>query len=210
MTTSQHYDEARARAQEIREKYGLDSPRVMVSDLKRIYSAEGIDKVDYWGHFKGTRIKGAYFSDGTGCTVVINKKIIKQIDPKVFTMGHELKHHLMDEVHGISLCSTTNENITLERGADVFAAELIFPAELFDDHMLQRSIARGCCTAEHIVQVKHETQTTLSHQGLAIRAYRQNYAIQDAFKEVKWNLLRDRMYPEYLRFRQPRRFRSVV
>jgi Zn-dependent peptidase ImmA (M78 family) len=210
VTATEHYQQARARALEVRVKYGLTTPRVMVSDLKKIYRAEGIGRVDYWDRFKGTKLKGAYFNNPPGPTVVINKKIIKLIDPKVFTMGHELKHHLMDEVQGISLCSDDNEQSIIERAADVFAAELIYPVDMFFDHMAERTITKGKCTAEHIVRLKHETKTTLSHSGLAIRASRFGFALPGVLDDVNWHNLRDRLYPEYRAYRSYQRQRAYA
>jgi Zn-dependent peptidase ImmA (M78 family) len=179
----------------------------MVNDLKKIFRAEGIDRVDYYDGFKSTRIRGAYFNDSAGCTVMVNKKLMTQIDPKVFTLGHELKHHLMDDIHEVSLCSDNNEHVVMERAADVFASELIYPTGLFADHMAERSIEKGQCTSEHIVRLKHETGTTLSHAALSIRASRLGYALPDTFKGVQWNNLRDRLYPEYQAFR--RRYQRI-
>lgn len=205
MTATEHYQQASARALEVRAKYGLTTPRVMVNDLKKIYRAEGIERVDYWDRFKGTKLKGAYFNNPPGPTVVINKKIIKQIDPKVFTMGHELKHHLMDEVQGVSFCSDDNEQVIVERAADVFAAELIYPVKMFLEHMAERAIAKGECTAEHIVRLKHETKTTLSHAGLAIRASRLGFALPGVLDNIQWYNLRDQLYPEYRAYRSYQR-----
>lgn len=202
MTPTEQYRQARTRAFEIRAKYGLTTPRVMVRDLKRIYRAEGINRVDYWDKFKGTRLKGAYFNDSAGSTVVVNKKIIMLVDTKVFTLGHELKHHLMDEVRGVSLCTDDNEHAIIERAADVFAAELIYPQRMFLVHMADRSIGKGECTAEQIVHLKQETKTTLSHLGLAIYAYRLGLAIQGKFDGIRWNNLRDKLYPEYRIYRR--------
>lgn len=195
------YAEARQLAREIRAKYGLNSARVMVADLRKIYRKEGIDRVDYWDKFKSTKIKGAYFSDDIGKTVVINKKIIKQTEPKVFTMAHELKHHLLDKVVGVSFCSDDNEKAQLERAADAFASELIYPVAMFTQDMKNRDITHGSCTAEDVVRLKHETQTTLSHSALALRAARLGYCDMTILK-ARWHKLRDELYPQYMQYRK--------
>jgi hypothetical protein len=60
MLRSQYYDELKQLAREVRGEYGLDSPRVLRSDLRRIYRDQGI-RIDLWNHnFK--RLRGAYFS----------------------------------------------------------------------------------------------------------------------------------------------------
>jgi len=173
----------------------------MVSDLKKIYKAEGIDRVDYYDGFKSTRIRGAYFNDVAGCSVMINKKLIRVLDPKIFTLAHELKHHLMDEVHAVSLCSNDNEHIVMEKAADAFASELIYPTSMFIADMQARDIGKGMCSPEDIVRLKHETRTTLSHAGIALRAQRLGYGLPEAFGGIKWDTLRDELYPEYQFFR---------
>lgn len=201
MIPQEHYQSARLKAGEVRSRYGLTTARVMVSDLKKIYKAEGIDRVDYYDGFKSTRIRGAYFNDVAGCSVMINKKLIRVPDPKIFTLAHELKHHLMDEVHTVSLCSNDNEHIVMERAADAFASELIYPTSMFIADMKARGIDKGKCDAEDIVRMKHETKTTLSHAGMALRAQRLGYSLPQSFEGIKWDTLRDELYPEYRFFR---------
>jgi Zn-dependent peptidase ImmA (M78 family) len=133
---------------------------------------------------------------------MVNKKLIKQIDPKVFTLGHELKHHLMDDITGV--CTASNEKEITERGAEIFAAELIYPQADFMRDMAARGVASGGCIPESLVRLKHETQTTLSHTGLAIRAMQLGYAAPGALDKVHWINLRNSMYPEYTRFRRKR------
>lgn len=205
MTSSEQYQLARTKAHEIRTEYGLSSSRVMVNDLKKIYKAVGIERIDYYDGFKSTRVRGAYFNDSVGCTVMVNKKLIKQIEPKVFTLAHELKHHLMDEVHSVSLCSEDNEQITAERAADVFAGELIYPTDMMISQVEGYGIKKGSCTPNDIVRLKHETKTTLSHLAIAIRLSRLGWVLPVAIKGVKWNNLRDLLYPEYSFFKQGRR-----
>jgi Zn-dependent peptidase ImmA (M78 family) len=204
VTPSEHYQQARLRAHEVRKTYGLTTPRVMVNDLKNIYKDVGIVRVDYYDGFKSTRVRGAYFNDHVGCTVMVNKKLIKQTEPKVFTLAHELKHHLMDEVHAVSLCSDDNEHITAERAADVFAGELIYPTSMMLQKVESYGIFKGLCTPDDIVRLKHETQTTLSHLAIAIRLSRLGWATPESIKGIKWNNLRDSLYPEYAFFKQRR------
>lgn len=210
MTPQEHYQLARLKAGEVRSKYEITSPRVMVSDLKKIYKAEGIQRVDYYDGFKSTRIRGAYFNDDAGCSVMINKKLIRVIDPKIFTLAHELKHHLMDEVHAVSLCSNDNEHIIIERAADAFASELIYPTSMFVADLRERAIAKGMCTPEDVVRLKHETKTTLSHTGIALRVQRLGYGLPENFNSIKWDTLRDELYPEYKFFRTRQKRVAVV
>lgn len=200
MQANDHYTEARKLAASIRAKHGLTTSRVMVSDLRKIYKQEGINQLDYWDKFSA-RIKGAYFNDEHGSTVVISKRLMTQIEPKVFTMAHELKHHLSDNVTGVSFCSDDNEKVLVERAADAFASELIYPAGLLTQDMQSRGIEKGKCTAHDIVRLKHETRTTLSHSALALKVARLGYCDTSILK-THWHILRNELYPEYTRYRK--------
>lgn len=200
MQANEHYTEARKLATSIRAKYGLTTARVMVTDLRKIYKQEGIKQFEYWDKFS-VRIKGAYFNDEHGTTVVISKRLITQIEPKVFTMAHELKHHLADNVSGVSFCSDDNEKVLVERAADAFASELIYPVNLLIQDLQSRRIEKGEGTANDIVCLKHETRTTLSHSALALKVARLGYCDASILK-TRWHMLRNELYPEYTRYRK--------
>jgi len=79
-------------ALETRAKYALTSSRVLKSDMRRIYKDQGIH-IDLWP-YKLKKLRGAYFNDEGGPSVMLAKGLPD--DPMIFTMGHELKHHLVD------------------------------------------------------------------------------------------------------------------
>jgi Zn-dependent peptidase ImmA (M78 family) len=194
VTRSEYYEQCRQKAREIREKHGLASPRLLISELKRICKAEGITKIEY-RPFKSNRLRGAYFNDDVAITVVINGKLIRLSDPKVFTLAHELKHHLMDDVTGVSFCGDDNEKEMIEIGAEIFAAELIYPESDFAEHMEARGLrVGGACEPAELVHIKQATQTTLSYAGLAKRAVFLEYAPAGAFDGVKWTILEEQLY----------------
>jgi hypothetical protein len=88
-------------------------------------------------------------------------------DPMVFTMGHELKHHLTDSGSALSFCDACNQSDPIEIGAEIFAAELIYRDDDFRSDLDQMKIALGQCSPEVLVRLKHDTKTTLSYAGLA-------------------------------------------
>ena len=92
--------------------------------------------------FKGLR--GAYFNDELGPTVVLAKGLPQ--DPIVFTMAHELKHHLTDRALPISYCDESNQFNPIEIGAEIFAAELIYPDQDYAADLARMGVARGACT----------------------------------------------------------------
>jgi len=174
----------KALARDVRAKAGLTSPRVLRSDLRKIYRGEGI-RIDLWRHFKDLR--GAYFYDDHGATVVINGNLPE--DPRVFTMAHELKHHLVDRDLGLAFCDVGNQNEEIEIGAEVFAAELIYPEEDIIHDLRAMKVELGQCTPEALVRLKTKTRTTLSYSGLAKSAIRLGFAETGAFDRVKWKKL---------------------
>ena len=88
----------------------------------------------------------------------------------VFTMSHELKHHLVDADLSLSYCDPSNQSAAVEIGAEVFAAELIYPEADFAHDLANMGISMGGCNPEAIVRLKRNTRTTLSYAGLVKRA----------------------------------------
>lgn len=190
MTRFDYYQDLKALARSVREQYGLKTPRVLRTDLRRIYKAEGI-RIDLRPGFKNLR--GAYFCDEHGASVVMAKGLPP--DPAVFTMCHELKHHLRDRTTRDFQCSFSYTSTdSIEIGAEIFAAELIFPEEEFLQLLSAAGVTTGGCTSEHLVHLKHQTRTTLSYQGLAKRAEFNGLALRGTFAKVQFTKLEEQIY----------------
>ncbi len=115
-------------------------------------------------------------------------------DPAIFTMGHELKHHLVDRENIVSLCDPSNQSAEVEIGAEVFAAELIYPEQMFRENLLSMGVTVGSCTPQQLVTLKRETQTTLSYAGLAKRAEFLSFAPQNSLGKIAWKKLEESIY----------------
>ena len=193
MTRHQYYEALKGQAREVRRKYSLETPRVMRSDLRRIYKDEAIT-IHLWPH-KLKQLRGAYFFDDLGATVMLAEGL--PVEPTIFTLAHELKHHYFDRELGSSYCDQArSETDPIEIGAEVFAAELIFPEQDFVSEMLQRQIGPGECKAETLVRLKRETQTTMSYAALAKRATFLRFAETGSLKGVKWKQLEEQIFGE--------------
>ena len=189
-----YYQELKSLARDVRAKHGLTSPRVLRSDMRRIYRAEGI-RIDVWRHpLRGLR--GAYFNDEFGPTVMVAGGLPSE--PMIFTLGHELKHHLIDRDSAAAFCSESNRGDAVEIGAEIFAAELIFPEEDFCKQMAAMGVEEGHCAAETIVRLKHEIATTMSYAALAKRAEYFRFATEGSLQAVKWTKLAEELYGEPL------------
>ena len=203
MNRYKYYEEVKALARSVRATYGIDSPRVLRRDVRRIYSKLGI-KVDKWPH-RLKRLRGAYFNDGGGPTVMVCAGL--PAEPMVFTLAHELKHHLCDgkdkSFVGVSTVDNTRE--VLDIGGEVFAAEFIFPEPDFVAWMQRVGAEPGQATEEHLVRLKHESGTTLSFAGVRKKAEWLGYIPRNAFLKTKWKKLEEQLYGEPLYKRINRR-----
>jgi Zn-dependent peptidase ImmA (M78 family) len=183
-------------ARRVRAEHSLLTCRVQKSDLRRIYKAEGV-RIDIWP-YKLKEIRGAYFRDTLGPTVMVAKL---PTDPFVFTLAHELKHHLFD--HGVPLapCGARNQTEHVEIGAEIFAAELLFPESEFSRMMNTLGVSRGSCKPAHIIEIKRRTGTTLSYLGLVKRAEFLGLAAAGSLPRSGWKVLEEKIYgvPYYKR-----------
>jgi Zn-dependent peptidase ImmA (M78 family) len=185
MNLTSYYYDLKVLARQVRAENGLTA-RVLPTDLRRIYFKNGIE-IDYWP-YRLRNLRGVFICDDLGTTVMLAGNLPQ--DPMVFTMAHELKHFLTDRHLGLSYCDQSNMSKSVEIGAEIFAAELLFPDQYFVDYMEKKRIKRGQCTPDSIVKLKMDTRTTLSYSGLAIKAERLRYAPTGSLTRVKaWRRL---------------------
>lgn len=188
MNSRAYYEDLKRLARQVRAENGLNSPRVLPSDLRSIYSKNGI-VIDMWP-YRLKNLRGAFICDDLGTTVMLAKSLPQ--DPLAFTMAHELKHFLRDRDLRISYCDQSNVNKELEVGAEIFASELLFPDRDFIRHMEKMGIRRNQCLPKTLVGLKHKTRTTLSYAGLAIKAERLGFAPPGSLTKVKtWRKLEE-------------------
>lgn len=199
MNRNDYYEAMKSLARETRARFDLVTPVVKLSDLRRIYKDQGI-RIDLWAG-KLKNLRGAYFLDEAGPSVMLSKQLPKE--QRIFTMGHELKHHLVDRAE--TNCMELEGSSAIEIGAEVFAAELIFPEGDFADVLHAMQVPIGACTGEHIVRLKHDTGTTMSFTGLAKRATRLRFAAPGALDGVQWKKLDVEIFGEPLYKRLQRR-----
>ncbi len=206
MIRQQYYEKMKVLAREERSRFGLSTPRVLRSHLRKIYSAYGI-RIDVWP-FKLRKVRGAYFNDANGISVLLNHNLPD--DPYIFTMAHELKHHLVDSDMSVIYCGKDNETEPIEIGAEVFAAEMLFPEQDFAGRLNQMGVGFGTCTPNDLVRLKHETETTLSYTGLAKRAEFMGFADKGSLTagKISWKKLEEQTYGEPI-YKQIQRNRKM-
>lgn len=188
MNRQAYYEELKLLARQVRAEYGLHSPRVLASDLRRIYEQHGI-VIDSWP-YRLRHLRGAFISDDLGTTVMLASGLPQ--DPMVFTMAHELKHFFRDRDLGIYYCDQSNLSKEVEVGAEIFAAELLFPDQDFIKHMRLLRVGRDQCLPKTLIHLKGKTRTTLSYAGLAKKAERLGYAPPCSLTKIKtWRKLEE-------------------
>ena len=186
MNTQSYYEDLKALARQVRAENGLSSPRVLPGDLMRIYAKYEI-VLDQWP-YRFRNLRGAFINDDLGMTIMIAKGLPQ--DPMVFTMAHELKHFFRDRDLGISYCDQSNLNKALEIGAEIFAAEMLFPDRDFIAQMKMMGVRTNQCLPKTLISLKRKTGTTLSYGGLAIKAERLGFAPAHSVTTIKtWRRL---------------------
>jgi Zn-dependent peptidase ImmA (M78 family) len=192
MTPSQSYEAASAMAYQKRELYQVTTDTLNLNVIRKIYREEGV-RIDPWD-FDRT-IRAVYMCDDDDPSVALNKSLPRE--PKLFSLVHELKHHYMDRdviLQGSLRCGDYNANELIEKSAEVFAAEFIFPEGEFLAKLELLGILKGGCSVEDVVRLKRSTSACVSYQFLQKRLVRLGFAPADRLKKVQFTKLEERLY----------------
>jgi hypothetical protein len=206
MSRSRYYESMKELARKTRAQHGIVTPRVLRSHLRGIYRHHGV-RFDLWPlpgteKVKLRKLRGVFISDDAGASIMVARHIPSE--QRVFTMAHELKHYLVDAEKGVLRCDSTNESAEIEIGAEVFAAEFVFPDADVLEWLGNLGVCQGKCKAEDIVHLKRQSQTTLSYAGLVKKIDWLNFAPKNSFDGIKWKKLEVSIFgePFYKRFRR--------
>lgn len=192
MFRNEYYTRLKALASEKRVAYNVVTEKLGLQSIRGIYKAEGIT-IDLWD--VPARIRGAYMCDDGDPSVLINRNLPKE--PRIFAMVHELKHHYCDRsaiTKGQIKCGDYNANEAIEIGAEVFAAEFIFPEEEFLKALKAEGIEAGKCQAEDVVRLKKSCGAPVSYKFLQKRLERFEIIESGAFAEVQFQKLEEQVF----------------
>jgi Zn-dependent peptidase ImmA (M78 family) len=195
-----YYEGLKKLARQKREFYQVSTVKFGLAQVRKIYKAEGI-RIDQRPLTR--RIKAIYMCDGGDPSVAIQETLPKA--PKLFALVHELKHHYRDQdaiQSGQIICGDHNANALIEKGAEVFAAEFIYPEEEFAADLMALGVKRW--TPEDLVRFKRGCQAWISYTFIRKRMERLNLIPRGAFSEVKFQNLEEQLYgvPFYRRFKR--------
>ena len=194
---NKYFEELKALARAKRIFYNVDTTAFGLREVRKIYSAEKI-KIDYYP--LPSKIKALYMCSDGEHSVAIQRKLPEE--PKLFALIHELKHHYCDQEalgKGIIHCGDYNRNELIEVGAEVFAAEFIYPEAEFSQDIQTSGIR--IWTAEAVVRFKKNCKAKVSYQYICKRLKRLGLISQDQFKGVRFQKLEHEIYglPYHLR-----------
>jgi Zn-dependent peptidase ImmA (M78 family) len=159
-------------------------------EVRNIYRAEGI-KIDSWP--LPSKIKAIYMCRDSDFSVAVQRRLPDE--PKLFALVHELKHHYLDQEiikNGMVLCGDYNQNELIEKGAEVFAAEFIFPEAEFADLVRTMNVSRW--QPETIVHLKRRTRAKVSYMFVRKRLERLGLIVRGEYDHVKFQKLEEQMF----------------
>lgn len=200
MRRADHYETMKLLAAQKRKQHGVVTARLGLQKIRAIYKAESI-VIDLWK--TSSRIRAVYMCDGDDPSVLVNRTLPKE--PRLFAMVHELKHHYCDQAalkNGEIRCGDYNANELIEKTAEVFAAEFIYPEQEFLKCAESHRLVPGKVTPETVVEFKRVCGAPVSYKFLTKRLEWFSFIERGQFAKVKFQKLEYEIYGTPI-YRQP-------
>jgi len=194
-----YFEKMKALARQKRELYNVHTAALGLREVRKIYSAESI-RIDYYR--LPYKIKALYMCSDRDYSVAIQKNLPEE--PKLFALIHELKHHYCDQDDinkGKINCGDYNQNELIEIGAEVFAAEFLYPENEFSQDIQYSRISAW--TPDEIVIFKKHCKAKVSYQFICKRLERLGLISRNQFKDIQFQKLEYQIFglPYHLRHR---------
>ena len=207
MANASHFDDLKKLARKKRILHKVDTAAFGLQDVRAIYKAEGI-KIDYYP--LPNKIKALYMCDDGYCSVALQKKLPDE--PKIFALLHELKHHYCDQeilTNGYLHCGDFNMKDPIEIGAEVFAAEFIYPIKEFAHDVSLLNIQEWSET--DIINFKRNCKAKVSYAYICRRLTELRLIGFNQFKGVQFQKREYEIFglPYHLRARRSRSKKSA-
>jgi len=197
---SEYYEAMKLLAANKRLEHGISTNMLGLQKIRDLYKKEGI-AIDLWQ--TSHRIRAVYMCDGGDPSVLVNRSLPKE--PRLFAMVHELKHHYCDQKllkNGQIRCGDYNANELIEKAAEVFAAEFIYPSQEFLDCAESLGLKKGEVTPEEVVELKRACGAPISYKFLQKRLAWFGFINPDEFAKVQFQKLEEEIYGVPI-YRQP-------
>jgi Zn-dependent peptidase ImmA (M78 family) len=186
-----YYESLQKLARSKRAFYEVDTFGFGLREVREIYKEEGI-KIDIWPHLP-KKIKALYMCADGDYSVAVQKTLPDE--PKLFALVHELKHHYRDREAlggGFISCGDYNMNELIEKGAEVFAAEFIYPEAQFVRDIGALRISKW--TPEVVIRFKRQCKARVSYRFICKRLERLEVIAEGEFDAVKFKKLEEEIY----------------
>lgn len=190
MTRDEYFEQLKALAREKRLCHAVRTNSFGLREVRQIYKNEGI-KIDPWP--LPPKIKAMYMCTDGRYSVAVQRKLPDE--PKLFALVHELKHHYVDQEkieNGMVLCGDYNQNELIEKGAEVFAAEFIYPEAEFSGLVGSLGVSRW--QPENIVRLKQLIHAKVSYTFIRKRLERLGLVTRGEFASVQFKKLEEEMF----------------
>jgi Zn-dependent peptidase ImmA (M78 family) len=200
VSRSEYYEAMKLLAAEKRQKHNITTASLGLKKIREVYKAEGI-AIDLWE--TSHRIRAMYMCDGGDPSVLVNRNLPPQ--PRLFAMTHELKHHYCDQTalkNGQIRCGDYNANEVIEKAAEVFAAEFIYPSKEFLDCASSIALEHGKVTPEDVVEFKRVCGAPVSYKFLQKRLEWYGFIEREEFAKIQFQKLEEKLHGVPI-FRQP-------
>ena len=190
MSRNDYFESMKRLAREKRQLYRVETATLGLKAIREIYKKESI-RIDQWK--LPHRMKAIYMCDCDDCSVAIQRDLPDE--PKIFAMIHELKHHYCDRQAiggGFVQCGDYEANELIEKGAEVFAAEFIYPEANFASDLSRLNITAW--QAEDFVHLKRQCCAKVSYQFLCKRLERLRLIAPNQFVRIQFKKLEGEMF----------------
>jgi Zn-dependent peptidase ImmA (M78 family) len=186
-----YYSFMRELARKKRAEFSIQTTKFGIREIRAIYKRENI-AIDI--RRLPSCMKAIYLAQEGDVSVAVRKDLPDE--PKLFALAHELKHHWADQElirSGLVRCGDYNANELEEKGAEVFAAEFIYPEEEFLEDV-------GACHAStwqphDIVRFKKfHCRAKVSYTFIRKGLERRGLVQRDEFSTIKFQKLEEQIY----------------
>lgn len=190
MIRREYYEDLKRLALEKRTEHCVETGRFGLSEVRVIYKNEAI-RIDHWPLPR--KVKALYMCGDSDCSVALQPTL--PYEPKLFALIHELKHHYRDRAAlgaGVISCGDYDANELIEKGAEVFAAEFIYPEAEFSADLQKLGVVVR--QASDVVVIKRACTAKVSYRFICKRLERLGLIGVGAFNSVQFQKLEEKIH----------------
>ncbi len=191
MSNQAYYGDLKELARAKRAEFSVVTSAFGLREVRAIYRRERI-RIDT--RRLSSVVKAIYMCGEEEPSVAVREGLPRE--PRIFALIHELKHHWVDR-EAISsselMCGDYNQNELIEKGAEVFAAEFIYPEDEFAADIVRSRIRQWDVDA--IVKFKRNfCRAKVSYTYVRKRLERLGLVQRGQFDKIKFQKREEELY----------------